>query len=628
MTVDFRLAPQPVNYLEPLQAMALGQQAARQRAAEARADQTRATVSAKLGTKDYVGAETAALSGGDAELAGHIATLDNAARARVADGFNTIGSLAFDLKKITDPAERAARFQAAIPLLRAHGLGDDLLQHADLSDHGLDSYITSALTVKEKIAQANEEASRNKPMVVGADSGVFDPASRSMIVAPQHKLSIQTVTNADGTQSIVPVDPYTGAAGGVAARGDGGGGGVPSGGVMSPKAAEVASTLASAGLPAPVVAGFMGNFHVEGGYDGAQGDGGSASGIAQWHSDRASTFQRVIGKPVTEATPAEQAQFVAWEMQNPQAAGMTVAQRDAILAAKTAPEAAALIDQHYERSSGRDRQTRMSAAAAFAGGSTQAAPASGGAVYTSRGGTGNDAGMDDKGLDYVADIYRRTGQLPPLGMGKAAATLRTKIIQRAQQRDAAEGISGTDAVAVHYDTKAGGASLAQQEKNADAIIAAEQTALANGQQFLDRSREMHAQTHYPWLNSVVNAAQRATGGETVKSMDIAHDTFMTEYAKVVAGSPSGAGVLSDSARQHALGLISGSATYDQKVAAFNQLKADMHNRVQALQEQQRTIRTRLRGGGSVRHISGDADYNALPSGTHFIGPDGHERVKP
>ncbi len=27
-------------------------------------------------------------------------------------------------------------------------------------------------------------------------------------------------------------------------------------------------------------------------------------------------------------------------------------------------------------------------------------------------------------------------------------------------------------------------------------------------------------------------------------------------------------------------------------------------------------------------ITGDADYNALPSGTHFVGPDGKERVKP
>jgi hypothetical protein len=79
----------------------------------------------------------------------------------------------------------------------------------------------------------------------------------------------------------------------------------------------------------------MGNFHAEGGYDGAQGDGGSASGIGQWRGERAANFERVIGKPVTEASHEEQAKFVAWEMQNPEAAGMTVKQRDAILAAKT-----------------------------------------------------------------------------------------------------------------------------------------------------------------------------------------------------------------------------------------------------------------------------------------------------
>jgi hypothetical protein len=139
---------------------------------------------------------------------------------------------------------------------------------------------------------------------------------------------------------------------------------------VSPAAASVASTLASSGLPAPVVAGFMGNFHAEGGYDGAQGDGGSASGIGQWRGERAANFERVIGKPATEASHEEQAKFVTWEMQNPEAAGMTVKQRDAILAAKTPAQAAALIDQFYERSSGRDRNIRMAAANAFAGGAS------------------------------------------------------------------------------------------------------------------------------------------------------------------------------------------------------------------------------------------------------------------
>lgn len=618
--IDFRLAPKPVSYLEPLQAMALGQQAARQRAADARAeadrqrqDQTRATVSTRLGAKDYAGAETAALSGGDTELAGHIATLDASTRARVADGFQTIGALAYSLKQVP-LEERAARFQAALPLLRAHGLTDDVLQHADLSDAGLDGYVNASLSVKDQIAQANEVATRNKPMVVGADSGVFDPASRSMIVAPQHKLEIRTVTNADGTESIVPVDPYTGQPGAVAARGDSGP--APSG-TAHPGAVALDGNNPGGIIDSKFARGMPG-------YQGANGRFAKFAtmqdGINAQTQLLQSYVRRGINTPLAIASkwaPASDGNDPASYAANI-ARAMGIGVHDKIGAEQIAAFQRAQATQENHMYGSR-----------LAAGSGEAP--SGGAVFTSHGGTPGDAGMDDKGLDYVADIYRRTGQLPPLGMGKAAAGLRTRIIQRAQQRDAAEGISGTDAVSVHYDTKAGGASLAQQEKNADAVIAAERTALANGQQFLDRSRELHGQTHYPWLNSVVNMAQRAAGGETVKSMDIARDTFLTEYAKVVAGSPSGAGVLSDSARNNALGLISGNATYQQKVAAFEQLQRDMHNRVEALEHQQAAIRARLRGGGTsgaVRHISNDSEYDALPSGAHFVGPDGHERVKP
>jgi hypothetical protein len=164
-------------------------------------------------------------------------------------------------------------------------------------------------------------------------------------------------TRYDSEGHVVAESPYIKTAdGGILERDKPGGGDpastVAAGGSVSPAASSVATALASSGLPAPVVAGFMGNFHAEGGYDGAQGDGGSASGIAQWRGERAANFQRIIGKPVTEAAPEDQAKFVAWEMQNPTAAGMTVKQRDAILAAKTPAQAAALIDQYYERSSG------------------------------------------------------------------------------------------------------------------------------------------------------------------------------------------------------------------------------------------------------------------------------------
>jgi hypothetical protein len=130
----------------------------------------------------------------------------------------------------------------------------------------------------------------------------------------------------------------------------------------------VGGTLSSAGFSPAVVAGFLGNFDVEGGYHGARGDGGKAAGIAQWHPDRQANFRRVIGKPIDRASHAEQARFVVWEMNNPAQAGMTVAQRDAILAARSPEQAAELIDQHYERSSGQHREQRMAAARRYGGG--------------------------------------------------------------------------------------------------------------------------------------------------------------------------------------------------------------------------------------------------------------------
>lgn len=144
--------------------------------------------------------------------------------------------------------------------------------------------------------------------------------------------------------------------------------------VASGPPGAVAGRLSNAGFSPAVVAGFLGNFEVEGGYGGARGDGGKAVGIAQWHPDRQANFRRVFGKPLNQATHAEQANFVVWEMNNPGAAGMTVEQRDAILAARTPDEAAELIDRHYERSSGEHRSERREAARRHGGGAYGNAP--------------------------------------------------------------------------------------------------------------------------------------------------------------------------------------------------------------------------------------------------------------
>ena len=159
------------------------------------------------------------------------------------------------------------------------------------------------------------------------------------------------------------------------------GGGSGRGGALSAPEQSVASSLGSIGLSAPVIAGFLGNFRAEGGYGGAEGDGGTAGGIAQWRGPRREQFRTIIGKDPTQATPEEQMRFVEWELNNPThpSVGMTVQQRDAILNAESPEQAAELIDRYYERSNGQHRSRRVSAAreafSSLGGGSGSGDPA-------------------------------------------------------------------------------------------------------------------------------------------------------------------------------------------------------------------------------------------------------------
>lgn len=443
---------------------------------------------------------------------------------------------------------------------------------------------------------------------------------------------------------------------------------------------QVATVLSAGGIPAPVVAGFLGNFHAEGGYHGGKGDGGSASGIGQWRAERAANFEKVVGKPISEATPEEQAGFVIHEMQHPEEAGMTVGQRDAILAAKTPAQAAALIDQFYERSTGVHRQKRMAAAASYAAGAAQqpyyggpgaspagvpSAPGVGqfpilfkGKGPTKRIMTPQEAKakglpdtqtyqIDDKTGDispisgtaeaqdaldpqttsFYAQQILAGGQMPALGMGKSAAAARQAIMREVSRQAQTLGLSGKDLATQQAHFKNATAGLRTLETQAMTVGANEETALLNGQQFLDRSKELTAKTRFPIVNAATMAFLRHTGDPTVIAMDNAYNTFITEYAKVVAGSPSGAGVLSDSARHEAMSTLKGNYAYPQKVAAFKQMQKDMANRMAA-------IRSGIAYGyknmsvvpGSTRELRVPTSNEGLPKGAKVVGTYQGKRV--
>lgn len=237
--------------------------------------------------------------------------------------------------------------QKSRDLNEADELGSHISQYVGANS---DNYASGETMLRESISRlpgltgAEKEAKINEQLGILRDAG----GKRLVIERPQYIIDLLD------PQGLTA--PYRAAATGATISLEG----------LDADRSAVAATLSSGGLSPAVVAGFLGNFDVEGGYSGIQGDGGSASGIAQLRGERRDNFRNRFGKDPHQATKEEQAQFVLWELANPAAAGMTAAQVSAIRNADTAEEAAELIDKFYERSSGEHRSRRKAAAAGYA----------------------------------------------------------------------------------------------------------------------------------------------------------------------------------------------------------------------------------------------------------------------
>jgi hypothetical protein len=108
-------------------------------------------------------------------------------------------------------------------------------------------------------------------------------------------------------------------------------------------------------------------------------------------------------------------------------------------------------------------------------------------------------------------------------------------------------------------------------------------------------------------------------------MDSAWNTFTAEYAKVVAGSPSGAGTLSDSARHEAMDTMRGNYSVAQKKAAFKQMQADMSNRMAAIHSQVAKGYDNLGARANAAPANPQSD-SGLPKGAKVVGTYHGKRV--
>lgn len=99
--------------------------------------------------------------------------------------------------------------------------------------------------------------------------------------------------------------------------------------------------------------GIAANLKQESGFNtDANGDGGKAYGVAQWHADRQANFQRWAGKPIRQASLEEQLGFVNYELTQ----GTEKGAGDALKGAADERQAASIVSRQYERPAAADAE--------------------------------------------------------------------------------------------------------------------------------------------------------------------------------------------------------------------------------------------------------------------------------
>lgn len=184
---------------------------------------------------------------------------------------------------------------------------------------------------------ANAVAAFKKDYKLGDDENTFDKVAFDTL----SRVSTGLIAKVEPSQISVPGDT----------------------GAKTGDAIEALVFFIDKGWSGAQAAGIVGNLQAESGVNlktNAVGDGGKAYGIAQWHPPRQQDFARVFKKDIRKSSFKEQLEFIHWELNNTEANAGALLRK-----AETAREAAIIVDQYYERSSGAHRQKRIQYAQAL-----------------------------------------------------------------------------------------------------------------------------------------------------------------------------------------------------------------------------------------------------------------------
>lgn len=212
---------------------------------------------------------------------------------------------------------------------------------------------------------------------------------------------------------------------------------------------------------------------------------------------------------------------------------------------------------------------------------------------------GSSGGLDETGIEYAAQKYRETGQMPPLGMGKAAAGIRAAIVERAAELAKKEGTGAAGDVATAADTKANTAGLTNLGKMRASVAQAEGNATREADLTLSLLDKGGLPGGPSALGKWIQGSRTGVFNDPdASAFQTAVESLKNEYVKVLStqGGMSG-GQSSDAARREADSYINPRLSKQQIKANIDVMRKSMKNRTAAIDQAYAETRAKLSGGG-------------------------------
>jgi hypothetical protein len=210
-------------------------------------------------------------------------------------------------------------------------------------------------------------------------------------------------------------------------------------------------------------------------------------------------------------------------------------------------------------------------------------------------------------IDFIAETYRQTGTLPPLGMGPRAAALRSKVLERAGELSMAGGVSAADAAANVKGNKAETAGLTAGQRTAGTQIANVQIAANEATKMIEVAKPYVAAvnpTDYPMLNAAGNYVARNTGDANVVGLATSLNSLVNTYARAI--NPKGVATVSD--KNHAREIINTAMSSGQLNEAFKVMGLEMNAALASGPETRAAMRPGAKPAAAAAPAAGGFKY--------------------